>query len=731
MKLIKNILKRLLLPILAFFMFFVVPMASEGAIWAQNVGIMTYDAVVFPYNTPAIDKFQASLFKSIYGDRIGICDNTADDVQALAALNAIPAGGGSILFKSGSYTFAATVTRAIDNVDIYGTSGTMFSYNATNAIFSAGAQSRWAFHHFKTDAGGLNYSTATKTTLEDITVNTTYYSFLTTTDVTASSWDIPTGRTATYVIAAYNSNAEDKAQSDYTMPTANADIGVIVNAAYTAGKIDVHLDNGDFKVATKIVGSVSNGNLKGSNWGGTTLTLANGVNDDVISISSGVSLFVISDLSIDANKTNQSGGNGINDSGSGTRIENVRIVNSYQDGIHKDPLVSAPGAVYINKVAVNFSGRYNLYIGLYADDSIVNNNSVFGQSVQHNIFSASSNVIFDGANVYSAGWNGAAYAGDYNNFQISANYNKIINCFINDAARRAISADAVIDLVISNNTIWNNDQLNDAGIPSVYIGTGGGPSSFVFNGNTIKGPNPNYYLQLSATATGVISNNRVDGTAAWGINGWEIGVGVIIHDNPGSIYRGEIRTISGTLVAPIATLTDGTGTFTGSVIHLKPGANTVTCTAAGTGSIVVPSGSKVTVASGTMTVTDTPKVFTANGSFETTGIVGTVTVTLIAQTFAWQNPESQAVIVLEAMVDITTAGGTATAIIDVGGVADAYSTASDLLNNIDANAIAASVSTARIKLAANGGATDWITGNLQTEIADALAGKYYIKYMGQ
>ncbi len=56
---------------------------------------------------------------------------TADD-EFQAALDALPAGGGKIVALSGSYVFAATVTRAINNVTIEGAGvSSAFSHDGT------------------------------------------------------------------------------------------------------------------------------------------------------------------------------------------------------------------------------------------------------------------------------------------------------------------------------------------------------------------------------------------------------------------------------------------------------------------------------------------------------------------------------------------------------------------------------------------------------------------------
>jgi hypothetical protein len=102
-------------------------------------------------------------------------DGTADDVQFQSALDALPATGGIIqVMSSGTITFTATVSRAINNVTIIGTGqGTLFNYDASHALFSVGSQTGWSFKDLATDAGGItNYTTAY---LENIKLGSTVY----------------------------------------------------------------------------------------------------------------------------------------------------------------------------------------------------------------------------------------------------------------------------------------------------------------------------------------------------------------------------------------------------------------------------------------------------------------------------------------------------------------------------------------------------------------------------
>ena len=97
--------------------------------------------------------------------------------------------------------------------------------------------------------------------------------------------------------------------------------------------------------------------------------------------------------------------------------------------------------------------------------------------------------------------------------------------------------------------------------------------------------------------------------------------------------------------------------------------------------------------------------------------------------FAWQNPEAQP-IWAQVMVEITTAGGTAGSLLDVGSAADGTTHSDNLIDGADLNATNLLTTSAWVKLAANGGATDYITGQILSENAASLVGKYYVRYFG-
>ena len=104
--------------------------------------------------------------------------------------------------------------------------------------------------------------------------------------------------------------------------------------------------------------------------------------------------------------------------------------------------------------------------------------------------------------------------------------------------------------------------------------------------------------------------------------------------------------------------------------------------------------------------------------------------------FAWQNPEWTKIIVNRIMLRLTTAGGTGGAVMNVGIVADATSTADNLIDGLDINQTGVFDNITNkgdnglsIGLVDEpGGTNDYITGKILTQNAASLAGKFYVAY---
>jgi hypothetical protein len=225
----------------------------------------------------------------------------------------------------------------------------------------------------------------------------------------------------------------------------------------------------------------------------------------------------------------------------------------------------------------------------------------------------------------------------------------------------------------------------------------------------------------------------------------------IIEPSKSHIAVGEVRSASGALV-PTGTCTATTvsGTFTESPLALITGANTMTCTASGTINVVMPAGSTAIVTSGDSTVTDSPKTCAAGATTLVTVTTGagadTFTITVHSNAFAWHNPEAQDILIKKIVINRTAAGGTATAEMNVGiadnGTVDDPGT--EFFENLLVNNAAAihdsyvaggtSYGTQTIWISCQDSASatgGWIVAKLDTEIANSVAGTYYIEYVGK
>ena len=105
--------------------------------------------------------------------------------------------------------------------------------------------------------------------------------------------------------------------------------------------------------------------------------------------------------------------------------------------------------------------------------------------------------------------------------------------------------------------------------------------------------------------------------------------------------------------------------------------------------------------------------------------------------FAVQNPEGVDFVVTDVIVDITTAGGTGSSLLDVDVVGNATATGDDIIDGLDLNATgtsdrhknAGSNGGAPVKWDKNGGANDYITGKILAQNAASLVGKVIIEYV--
>ena len=105
--------------------------------------------------------------------------------------------------------------------------------------------------------------------------------------------------------------------------------------------------------------------------------------------------------------------------------------------------------------------------------------------------------------------------------------------------------------------------------------------------------------------------------------------------------------------------------------------------------------------------------------------------------FAVQNPENVDCIVTNVIVDITTAGGTASSVLDVDVVDGATDTGDDIIDGLDLNATGISDRIKNggtnggqaVKWDKKGGTNDHVTGKILAQNAASLAGQVIIEYV--
>lgn len=107
----------------------------------QVTGLLPSTAYVVASNAPTSIKAQAQILKSVFGDLVQICDGVADNVEIQAAIDALPAGGGTIQLSEGTFTLATKVNMK-SNVCLkgQGSSTVLVNGGATHSLNFEGTQ---------------------------------------------------------------------------------------------------------------------------------------------------------------------------------------------------------------------------------------------------------------------------------------------------------------------------------------------------------------------------------------------------------------------------------------------------------------------------------------------------------------------------------------------------------------------------------------------------------------
>ncbi len=528
-----------------------------------------------------------------------------------------------------------------------------------------------------------------------------------------------TGRSTTYVIAASDAPAQVQSQADYVMPLSTSDLGAVVNAAYATYK-DIFLTEGNYAQTTAI-GIPAKGVIRGAG-SNTTITLANGFNANsafynLSGYGGGDTDIRIKNFTVDGNSAGVTANDRIffMDGVSNISISDVEITDQKGRGI----VIYRSTYADISENYIHDGGSgvgdHGIHIDASSYSSVLKNkiSNVTGRGIQIHADAAgdsrynivSSNIIQIGASS-SVGINAQRDANFLGNNVIS---NNVVQGNANGYEHYQILDGA--DNVVSNNVSV------DAGENGIIVQ---GARNIVSENNIINARDNG--LQLIGS-NNVVSNNIVTSSD----NGETGCSGISLEGAGGS------NLVVGNLVSD----PEGSPTQDYGIRETAPqDSNTIEANDV-----------RDNVIAGILTVGASTKVFGNSGYIapcEVRTYSGSLTAgNANAITFAWHNPESQDILISKVVLGITTPGGTALSVIQVGIADDATGTnlGSEFFTGIDANSSAVNDSylagdtgaqTKWVFCQDSVSATDgWVVGKILTQNAASLAGSYYIEYVGK
>lgn len=445
------------------------------------------------------------------------------DVQVQQALDALPATGGQVQLISPAYTFSNTVSRAINNVLITGVNGTTITY--AGACFSVGAQTGWKFQDIRIAVGGsiTNFNTAQ---LQNVTIGATYYASrladgtgysatgtstfgnindsgltngqsvyagasgllsseagyeynagtntlsvptLSSTTVGATTLNAPTGRGATYVIAASDATATEKSQADVVCDgiNDNLDIQNVHNLLANGGTILFTSGNYYFGQAV----TVTNDDIKFIGTNATTFNMSNANHSTFVSALAGQRDIVVA-------------------SSSGFIIgHTIAVTDANWVGVYDITNVVGNTITVQDNLTQNFANGsvWDLYamFRVLADNTTFDNFSVEGNRA--NRLAGRAGGMFPAGAAYET-WTGTAFPEEdaciFIGYTVSVDTITIKNCNFDNMPQMGVLYYTPAPLVTNNFTVQNCKftDIGDGAINGYGVGNG-----FLIEGNYING----------------------------------------------------------------------------------------------------------------------------------------------------------------------------------------------------------------------------------------------------
>lgn len=579
-------------------------------------------------------------------------------------------------------------------------------------------------------------------------------------------------RTATLVVAASNASAAEKAQADYVCDGTADDVEIqaaIVALPATGGKLQ--LSSGTFTLAASILIQDKMVWLsgEGTGWamvtgvavpmaGGTIITAANAFNSDFISVKSSTGAAATVGLV------------------AGTKITHLKIFQNYPvaspnaHGIHQYGTAEGDAGhqqnqLYIDNVVVSGVGGTGFKLG--GGESFVTNSFALGayyygfwggeDSVWINLIATGNarhggeaNITLLSANQSS---NLYSYESHYNGIEIIANNGKttISSTFSVSNARLGYSLDGT-GITLNGFTAENNGTnaaLGDDERTNVYVhSTATRVANGYVIGDTIPTSGIDSQFGIVVLDDGVIIESvTVEKHNLVGIDiraNYATVIGSTVRDSAQaalffpeillrgasqhSVIKGNILRATTANIPQSAILEDAGVDYTAIEGNNIEGAYTV----------------ERIVRVGAHSIVEGNIGYIAHG--ESRSASGTLTAgNANAIFFAWHDPELQDIFVKKVVIEITTPGGTALSVGQVGIADDAAGTNIGTeffpAAGIDLNAAAirdswnagdTGVQTKFVFCQDSASATDgWVVGKILAQNAAALAGRWYVEYVGR
>jgi hypothetical protein len=493
------------------------------------------------------------------------CDGTNDNVQFQLAMNTLPASGGKLTVLAGTYSFSATVTRAIDNISIEGMGlSSYFTYNAADPIFTAGGNN-WSFSNLKTDAGGINVGITTGWCMGNVTLGSVVYGLRT----SASENIVDNGRdlgdaTTPMVAKVYASGLAAGLKPAATDATNlvwlcdgtddNVQIQAAIDAVTTARGI-VQLVGASFTIGATVV--LKEGVwLRGQGFY-TVLTAKTNLNADVLS-GPGTVIYhcQVSDLTINGEDDHQDGAGpyaGIDISGMSVILDNVECDDIKGYGFYGDGSSVAVSGRITNCTAVRNTIHgiylYSAYavriFGGYYGAASGNNNSGCGIKLLDCGELTIDGVVFDcnglvggadGRGIYIYGGKGVS----------------VINCpYIGYSYNYGIEVAGACDgFVVSNNIVVSN-VVSTAGLAGIMVNDTATNGIIANNRswNEAGALTQDYGIKIGNSVTYVlVCGNDVRNNVSGGIS-QGTSTTLTIYGNVGYVAPGEIRVFTKAITA--------------------------------------------------------------------------------------------------------------------------------------------------------------------------------------